>query len=79
MHHILPKSLFEKFEDLGIYKWNGVYLEHYHHAFAHGILTEAINSSKMNFAFYNMTNEFVVNDDINKNDFNMVYIKIIFV
>ena len=44
-HHILPSSLFNKYSDLKIYKWNESILTNRAHIIAHYILAKAIGGS----------------------------------
>lgn len=51
VHHILPKSLFPEFSDLGKFPFNGVNLLYSDHVKAHYLLTRVIDNDQMIFAF----------------------------
>ena len=53
-HHILPKKLFKQYKDLKENTWNGTYLLHKDHYYAHWLMTEAINDYSQLFAFTGM-------------------------
>jgi len=69
-HHILPKAddCFPRFKNLKVNKWNGTYLKHSDHYYAHWLLTEALNSSSQLFAFCAMHNKDLKLGRINKSD-----------
>lgn len=56
LHHILPRSAFEGFENLRVNPWNGVHLSLYNHYLAHYLLTLCINNSSVSYAFSAMHN-----------------------
>lgn len=51
IHHILPRSLFPEFSDLGKFPFNGVNLLYSDHVKAHYLLTKVIDNDQMIFAF----------------------------
>lgn len=67
-HHILPKSIFNKFSDLKNNTWNGTHLLYSDHYYAHWLLTQALDSYAMLEAFCKMHNSDVKNKRINKED-----------
>jgi len=67
-HHILPNSLFEIFSNLSENPWNGTHLLYSDHYYAHWLITEAVQSSKMLSAFCGMHQQDVKNKRIKKED-----------
>lgn len=50
-HHILPNKLFPEYSNLEEFQWNGVYLKHADHYYAHWLITESIDNNSMLYAF----------------------------
>ena len=67
-HHILPKALYPEYANLNENLWNGTYLSHYNHYYAHWLLTEAINNYSMLSAFCAMHNKDIKSGRINKEE-----------
>lgn len=56
-HHILPKSIFPEYADLSLNVWNCTYLLYEDHYIAHSLLYEAINETKVSYAWWNMNSQ----------------------
>ena len=56
-HHILPRSLFPEFEDLGKNNWNSCHLLYNEHYIAHSLLAQALEEPSSLFAWYCMSNQ----------------------
>lgn len=56
LHHILPKSIFPIYKDLGLYPDNGIRLSYTNHCLAHYWLAKAINDKRAWFAVGYMLN-----------------------
>lgn len=54
-HHILPKGIFEQYENLNGNPWNGAHLTYENHYIAHSILAEAINHPTIIGAWWGMS------------------------
>jgi len=67
-HHILPNALFPELSNLRDTPWNGVYLMHFDHYYAHWLLTEALYSPSMLFAFCAMHNKDIKNNRLEEKD-----------
>jgi len=68
LHHILPNSLFPAYNNLKLYKWNGVHLSHLDHFHAHYLLQKFTDAFTMNNAFYAMCNKNVKLNKITQKD-----------
>jgi len=70
LHHILLKSkdCFPQYKNLKENKWNGTYLYHKDHYYAHWLITEAISSYSQLSAFCAMHNMDTKNGKINELD-----------
>ena len=56
-HHILPQGVFPEYKEFKYNNWNGVYLSHHNHYYAHWLLTYIFNEPSVYFSFMAMHNK----------------------